>query len=132
MPGRPPTPRISCPRARVSRSSAKRAKRYQRSNPIRRWRGTSTLPLVFNSLDTVNGTRFDGIASGEALVKALLHRSQQTFGVPAGVLFEEEYATFLPASGREGSNFDARMRSAFDGKLLPHRKVGETLFGRRP
>ncbi len=83
-------------------------------------------------MDTVNRIRFDGIASGEALVKALLDRSQQTFGVPTGVLFEEEYATFLAASGREGSNLDARMRSAFDGKQLAHRKVGETIFVPEP
>jgi len=78
-------------------------------------------------MDAVNRVRFDGIASGEALVRALLDRSQVTFGVPTGVLFEEEYATFLAASGREGSNLDSRMRSAFDGKQLAHRKVAETI-----
>ena len=78
-------------------------------------------------MDAVNRVRFDGIASGEALVRALLDRSQVTFGVPTGVLFEEEYATFLAASGREGSNLDVRMRSAFDGKQLAHRKVAETI-----
>lgn len=83
-------------------------------------------------MDTVNRARFDGLASGEALVKALLERSQQTFGVPTGVLFEEEYATFLAASGRDGSNLDPRMRSAFDGKQLAHRKVGETIFVPEP
>ena len=83
-------------------------------------------------MDKVNRTRFDGIASGEALVKALLDRTQQTFGVPTGVLFEEEYATFLAASGREGSNLDSRMRSGFDGKQLAHRKVGETILVPEP
>lgn len=83
-------------------------------------------------MDTVNRVRFDGLASGEALVKALLDRSQQTFGVPTGIVFEEEYATFLAASGREGSNLDSRMRAAFDGKQLAHRKVGETLYVAEP
>lgn len=83
-------------------------------------------------MDTVNRVRFDGVASGEALVKSLLDRSQVTFGVPTGLLFEEEYATFLAASGREGSNLDSRMRSAFDGKQLAHRKVGETLYVAEP
>lgn len=83
-------------------------------------------------MDTVNRIRFDGVASGEALVRALLDRSQVTFGVPTGLLFEEEYATFLSASGREGSNLDSRMRSAFDGKQLAHRKVSETLYVAEP
>jgi hypothetical protein len=82
--------------------------------------------------DTVNRVRFEGVASGEALVKTLLDRSQQTFGVPNGVLFEEEYATFLAATGRDGSNLDSRMRSVFDGKQLAHRKVGETIFVPEP
>jgi hypothetical protein len=83
-------------------------------------------------MDAVNRARFDGIASGEALVRALLDRARETFGVPTGVLFEEEYATFLAASGREGSNLDSRMRSAFDGKQLAHRRVGETIFVPEP
>lgn len=82
--------------------------------------------------DTIEKVRFEGIASGEGLVKALLDRSQQTFGVPTGVLFEEEYATFLAASGREGSNLDSRMRSVFDGKQLALRKVSDTIVVPEP
>lgn len=78
-------------------------------------------------MDAVNRIRFDGLASGEALVKALLDRARDTFGVPNGVLFEEEYATFLAAAGRDQSNLDSRMRQVFDGKPLAHRRVAETI-----
>ena len=83
-------------------------------------------------MDVVNRTKFDGIASGEALVKTLLARTNETFGVATGVLFEEEYETFLVASGREGSSLDSRMRSAFDGKQLSLRKVAETVIVPEP
>lgn len=82
--------------------------------------------------DTVNRVKFDGIASGEGLVKALLDRKSETFGNPTGVLFEEEYETFLTAAGREGSNLDSRVRAAFDGKQLSLRKVSERVVVPEP
>lgn len=76
----------------------------------------------------VNRTPFDGVASGEGLVKALHDRGKE----PAGVLFEEEYATFLAASGRDGSTLDTRMRAAFDGSQLSNRKAADTLTVEAP
>jgi hypothetical protein len=80
-------------------------------------------------MDVVNRVRLNGLASGEALVRALLDRQRDpsTYGNPTGVLFEEEYATFLAASSRDGSTLDSRMRAAFDGMSLSHRKVAETV-----
>ena len=83
-------------------------------------------------MDTVNRIRFDGIASGEALVKALLDRSQQTFGVPTGSSSRRSTRRSSQHRGREGSNLDASMRSAFDGKQLAHRKVGRDDFVTEP
>lgn len=83
-------------------------------------------------IDVVNRARFDGLASGEALVKALLNRVGETFGVPNGVLFEEEYATYLAAAGRENSNLDSRVRQVFDGKQLAHKRVSESIFVPEP
>lgn len=74
-------------------------------------------------MQVVNRARFDGVASGEGLVKALHDRGSE----PTGVLFEEEYATFLAASGRDGSTLDTRMRSAFDGSQLSNRKANDSL-----
>lgn len=76
----------------------------------------------------VNRIPFDGVASGEGLVKALHDRGKE----PAGVLFEEEYATFLAASGRDGSTLDTRMRAAFDGSQLSNRKAMDTLTVEAP
>jgi hypothetical protein len=83
-------------------------------------------------MDVVNRARFDGLASGEALVKALLDRVGETFGVPNGVLFEEEYATYLAAAGRENSSLDSRVRQVFDGKQLAHKRVSESIFVPEP
>lgn len=83
-------------------------------------------------MDTVNRVRFDGIASGEALVKALLDRASDTYGNPNGILFEEEYGSFLAASGREGSQLDPRMRSAFDGKSMAHRRISGNILVPEP
>ncbi|MGI8794623.1 MAG: putative quorum-sensing-regulated virulence factor [Acidimicrobiales bacterium] len=82
--------------------------------------------------EAVNGLTLDSLASGEALVKAMLDRDRHSRGVPTGVLFEEEYAAFLAAASRDGSTLDARMRAAFDGKQMSHRKVGEVLVVREP
>jgi hypothetical protein len=84
-------------------------------------------------MDTVNRVKFDGLASGEALVTSLIHRAKEPpYGPPTGLLFEEEYATFLAAAGRDGSTLDSRMRAAFDGKQLSHRKVSETMVVPEP
>jgi hypothetical protein len=80
----------------------------------------------------VEDIRFEGLASGEALVKALLDRDRETNRNPTGILFEEEYESFLAASGREGSTLDSRMRAAFDGKQLSHRKVAERITVAEP
>ena len=86
------------------------------------YRARDALGLAIG-MQAVNRARFDGVASGEGLVKALSDRG----ALPTGVLFEEEYAGFLAASGRDGSTLDTRMRSAFDGNQLSNRKVGDTL-----
>ncbi len=78
-------------------------------------------------MEVVNRVKLNGLASGEALVRALLDRDRENFGHPTGVLFEEEYATFLAASGREGSTLDSRMRAAFDGGALANRRAAETV-----
>jgi hypothetical protein len=85
-------------------------------------------------IDVVNRARLNGIASGEAMVKALLDRERDsmTYGNPTGVLFEEEYATYLAAAGREGSTLDSRMRAAFDGMSLAQRKAAESVVVREP
>jgi hypothetical protein len=95
------------------------------------YRVRDALALVLGT-PAVNGVRFDGLASGEALVKAMLDRDRETRGTPTGLLFEEEYASFLAAAGRDGSSLDPRMRGAFDGKQMSHRKVGETIVVREP
>lgn len=73
-------------------------------------------------LQAVNSARLDGVASGEGLVTALADRAREAFGNPTGVLFEEEYATYLGVSGRDGATLDPRMRTAFDGNQLANRK----------
>lgn len=85
-------------------------------------------------MDAVNRARLNGIASGEGLVKALLDRERDslTYGNPTGVLFEEEYANFLAAAGREGSTLDQRMRAAFDGMSMAQRKAAETVTVKEP
>lgn len=84
--------------------------------------------------DAVNRARLNGIASGEGLVKALLDRERDslTYGNPTGVLFEEEYANYLAAAGREGSTLDQRMRAAFDGMSMAQRKAAETITVKEP
>lgn len=77
---------------------------------------------------TVNRILLDGIASGEALVSTLVARHERDLNEPTvGLIFEEEYATLLAARGREGSTLDPRMRQAFDGGPLSHRKVSGTI-----
>jgi hypothetical protein len=76
---------------------------------------------------TVHRVVLDGISSGEGLVTALHYRREHYPQEPTvGLVFEEEYATLMAARGRDGSTLDPRMRQAFDGGPLSHRRSGET------
>lgn len=72
----------------------------------------------------VNNVRLDGLASGEALVRALFERSREPGSRTInGVLFEEEYAQYLAVQGRQGDTLDMRARAAFDGNQMAHRRA---------
>lgn len=73
-------------------------------------------------IDKFNRVKLDGVASGEALIRSLAER-QSTRGATTALVFEEEFASTLAAMAREGSNLDMRMRSAFDGDSIAHRRV---------
>lgn len=82
--------------------------------------------------DVVNRARFDGLASGESLINSLSEKQRSSYEHTAGVVMEEEYATHLAASSRDGSSLDSRMRQAFDGDDLYHRRVSGTITVNAP
>lgn len=83
-------------------------------------------------VDVVNRARFDGLASGESLVNSLSEKQRSSYDQTAGVVMEEEYATHLAAAGRDSSSLDSRMRQAFDGDDLYHRRVSGTITVQAP
>jgi hypothetical protein len=95
------------------------------------FRAKDALSLVLGA-DIVNRARFDGLASGESLVNSLSEKQRSSYDQTAGVMMEEEYATHLAAAGRESSSLDSRMRQAFDGDDLYHRKVSGTITVQAP
>lgn len=83
--------------------------------------------LTFRT-DHVNSVLLDGLASGEALVAALHERRTSTFNIgrpTVALVLEDEFATMLQSRSREGSTLDQRMRAAFDGSALSHRRREE-------
>jgi hypothetical protein len=95
------------------------------------FRAKDALSLALGA-DVVNRARFDGLASGESLVNSLSEKQRSSYDQTAGVVMEEEYATHLAASARESSSLDSRMRQAFDGDDLYHRKVSGTIEVKAP
>ncbi len=95
------------------------------------FRAKDALSLALGT-DVVNRARFDGLASGESLVNSLSEKQRSSYDQTAGVVMEEEYATHLAASARESSSLDSRMRQAFDGDDLYHRKVSGTITVQTP
>jgi hypothetical protein len=95
------------------------------------FRAKDALSLALGA-DVVNRARFDGLASGESLVNSLSEKQRSSYDQTAGVVMEEEYATHLAASARESSSLDSRMRQAFDGDDLYHRKVSGTITVQAP
>lgn len=82
--------------------------------------------------DVVNRARFDGLASGESLINSLAEKQRSSYEHTAGVVMEEEYATHMAAASRDGSSLDSRMRQAFDGDDLYHRRVSGTITVNAP
>lgn len=82
--------------------------------------------------DVVNRARFDGLASGESLINSLSEKQRSSYEHTAGVVMEEEYATHMAAASRDGSSLDSRMRQAFDGDDLYHRRVSGTITVNAP
>lgn len=95
------------------------------------FRAKDALANVFGH-DVVNRARFDGLASGESLVSSLADKQRSSYEHTAGVVMEEEYATHLGAAARDASTLDSRMRQAFDGDDLYHRKVSGTITVQAP
>jgi hypothetical protein len=95
------------------------------------FRAKDALSLALGA-DVVNRARFDGLASGESLVNSLSEKQRSSYDQTAGVVMEEEYATHMAAASRESSSLDSRMRQAFDGDDLYHRKVSGTITVQAP
>lgn len=95
------------------------------------FRAKDALSLALGA-DIVNRARFDGLASGESLVNSLAEKQRSSYDHTAGVVMEEEYATHMAAASRESSSLDSRMRQAFDGDDLYHRKVSGTITVQAP